>query len=865
MKRFWKGSKGAVTVMVTLLLVPALLISGTGVDLARIYTARSVVQDANQLAANAALTQYDAMLQDLYGLFAVAAEDAELSQMVTDYVNLSIYGTKKPQDAGTTAGTFQLFSGSVSSCQVSPQQSLGEITALRHQIEEYAKFRAPVVIAEEIIERIKSFEKIKANSDVIKDKAAIDGMVSDIQKLLIEVKDAIDAADDFRDTQSALIAELNKLLTEVNRQFKLLVSYRQKYEQTKGSGRFYEKEELEDIDKAFATITRNITRLASANGKVYIKSWVAGEEDDEGEWQDGKEVDEKTLSRSLMSLTDYVKSNSFRNEYLKLLDQMVRKCEQLDSKTNSIRTECKNLEAKLNSGQCDKDLADAIREQLTAYKALADMKAKPLAEEVRTYNSDIMENFISNFSGVVYGNLDDNNTPTGDYLSVSSLTGLDSIRDFDINIVETNKTLQGSQKADEGRLSRMANLTGYKYSDRYRYTAFSNGSVFRNGQQDFYQTLKQVAHEENKKKSESTIDKILDYLDSMKERLEGLYDYDPQGAHYYKAQTSEEAEKPFGGDALSSKDSAISELGSSLDKVSGLMDGLDKASRKVLLVAYASEMFSCCTDPDTKKDPDEPKRITLSGVPMDTNVNYFYQSELEYLYHGNLNNAAANMIAVSGTILLIRFVFNYIATFTVESVKTTIQSIKTALGAIPVIGAAVGFAVGELARIAFALGESILDVTDMRNGDAVSIIKTQDTWKLSLINFAEELTKEQLQMKDGKKVEDKNGLYYIDYLRIFLLLKSGDTLAVRMEDLIELNVTNAKNSVYQKGSTIAGNEGAITSKPYFELDKQAISVTVTTTVELRFLFFSMGYFQKGINGVRPPETQTLTVVDQRGY
>ena len=53
LQRLKRDCRGAVTVFVTLMLVPAVLISGTGVDLARLYVARSEIQDANQLAANA--------------------------------------------------------------------------------------------------------------------------------------------------------------------------------------------------------------------------------------------------------------------------------------------------------------------------------------------------------------------------------------------------------------------------------------------------------------------------------------------------------------------------------------------------------------------------------------------------------------------------------------------------------------------------------------------------------------------------------------------------------------------------------------------------------------------------------------------
>ena len=68
---FFKNNRGSVTVFVTLLLIPSILVTGTAVDLSRIHTARSIVQDANQLAANSLLTQYEAMVQDIYGLYGI--------------------------------------------------------------------------------------------------------------------------------------------------------------------------------------------------------------------------------------------------------------------------------------------------------------------------------------------------------------------------------------------------------------------------------------------------------------------------------------------------------------------------------------------------------------------------------------------------------------------------------------------------------------------------------------------------------------------------------------------------------------------------------------------------------------------------
>ena len=109
MKNFFRDVRGAVTVMVTLLLIPAVLVSGTAVDLARIYSARSILHDANQLAANSVLASYDALLQDLYGLYGVMAQDEQLAAMVDEYIQTAVLGEDWKE---TGLGTFQLFYGS---------------------------------------------------------------------------------------------------------------------------------------------------------------------------------------------------------------------------------------------------------------------------------------------------------------------------------------------------------------------------------------------------------------------------------------------------------------------------------------------------------------------------------------------------------------------------------------------------------------------------------------------------------------------------------------------------------------------------------------------------------------------------------
>ena len=135
------ATKGAVTVFVSLLLIPAILVSGTAVDLARIHTARSVLQDANQLAGNSVLSQYNALLYDLYGLFGVAKDDPILGKLLDEYIKVSVFG-EPMQDK--TLGSLQLFYGSdisLGDLSFESGKNLGNADVLRRQIEEYMKFR----------------------------------------------------------------------------------------------------------------------------------------------------------------------------------------------------------------------------------------------------------------------------------------------------------------------------------------------------------------------------------------------------------------------------------------------------------------------------------------------------------------------------------------------------------------------------------------------------------------------------------------------------------------------------------------------------------------------------------------------------
>ncbi len=66
--KFFCKNKGTISVFLTIILVPVLLLGGLTTDAARICMSKAVISDAGEMAMNAGLAQYNEELHDEYGL-----------------------------------------------------------------------------------------------------------------------------------------------------------------------------------------------------------------------------------------------------------------------------------------------------------------------------------------------------------------------------------------------------------------------------------------------------------------------------------------------------------------------------------------------------------------------------------------------------------------------------------------------------------------------------------------------------------------------------------------------------------------------------------------------------------------------------
>ena len=856
-----KHSRGAVTVLVTLLLIPAILVSGTGVDMSRIYAARSVTRDANQLAANAVLTNYNKLLHDLYGLYAVIADDDNLTSMVDAYVKASLFG-EDITDA--QLGEFRLFSGteSVSTAVERIESSkLSNVEVLRRQIEEYSKFRVPVAIVSDIMDRLQDngSKEMKANNEAVAKKMAVDEQIQEVLKNFRAVTDkAAELKKDYDELREKAYREINYTTSLIRDQFYDMLQVREQYERETDS------DKREDLSDHYNAISKNIGTLTY--GGTVGDEWVPAHFDDEGNYVPGAwKYPAGYYSEGMKPLID--KYVGQLNDFSSRLDKLTSLCTRANSEKDELERQLKTLRDQLKNGGCSKDLAAGMEDELELYDELLTFDFETLGQEWKAKAAEYIDRTVTPLEETQgYG------TPlTSGYLSFENMKNVVGLSGFEINL-----NLYAGNKDVEDKLTEMVNSLVPVYAVRANFPTFEEISDEHKRCCEVIKKLGLKTDAEVDSKDEEKKSNFREGFTTLKKIWDGLTDYDPSpGASTYTGSTTgafsyqtKGLELDFGLSDLNfgdGDDGILSTLKTFTGLISGKTDIVDmfsnvlaNVSNRILLVGYATQMFSNWT---TKSGIESGKTYTsLTGQPINSSNNYYLYSEWEYLCNGKLD-AKANLGKVTITILILRFLANYASSYMLKDVNAEIIEYETLVSAIPFAGAALRF----LVRPLIVLGESVIDTSLLRSGYAVPFLKMgDDTWHFSLLRLAANL----LDEAEAGASNDEKGMLYTDYVTIFLLISDPDVLASRIGDLISLNITTSKEKIaINKPDTKSVDEraDAIAKKQRFDLSKAYTTFAVKTETNVRFTFLSMPFAQKGINGIVPPTTFPVSVTTYRGY
>jgi len=864
MQRFFKDSKGAVTVFVTLLLIPAVLVSGTAVDLARIHTARSIVQDANQLAANSVLAQYNSLLNDLYGLFGIAEDDPILGKLLDEYITVSVFGESK-QDR--SMGTLQLFYGSnlsVAGPLFADEKNLRNIDVLQRQIEEYMKFRGPVVIVQDMLELLGS-STFKEDTGVINDKLEIESAIADIYEKYKELHRAITTADRCDQVNGGIVGgtvgTVSSSLDLIREQF---VNLRACYEAWENASSDASKN---DMAARYTAILGNI-RSRTAGGPV-------GSNWSNGRWQNTSSP--QGLNRTIENAKDH--ADRFKPRF----DEVVNIAGQIDNMKSELSRNIDELERRLSSGGSNAELRTALTERtgsppksiIERYRDI--LKWDNLEEMANTYKES-GNHYIDNImkpllDSVMYRNW---NNSTGPSLTRSQLENI---------LLNSGFALSSGIAAENSRATIFAGYTraNITYNVPPGFLRFAGCSDIN---KTFFDELDLIMNqpdispvklfdEQNEAsganpeaKQRNMINELLDMAGSAYAGLTNT----PLGAKYINGDNGLNSEHMSMRDIVKIIPQASKEPVSNV--ISDPLGSVMRAADYLLLLSYCTSVFSnyVTARPEaTGKSREElsgisfPKSIT--GIPLSPKVNYFFQSEWEYLYNGS-TNAANNLSAVSRLIFIVRLICNYITVFSVSEVTTIITGIRTAFAWNPPLS----LLLGELARAAFVAAESAIDTATLRAGYKVPLIKSGKSgeWICSPGGVTKALADVATDMAVTDNEKNDKGLTYSNYLVFFFIAKglfgsdASFNLAKRTADLIEWNVINYKSGSFSDEGKMAG---ALSEGKRFKLIDMKTDFSLTTTVDMRMLFLSMVFAQNfsDSRGIGMPSTIPFAVTDYRGY
>ena len=714
---------------------------------------------------------------------------------------------------------------------------------------------------EETEEGEKTEEEIKAEQEKAEEEAKqkqeqLDQMNNDINNMQDQVNQMNNSMNQLNTDIAQKDAQLQTVKDSLEAKEKKLTQETKNYE--------LKKEEQEDKFKDYVL---NIVALTT--GGIVKTSYRSGETNEAGDYTKGYWYDDRDVISGVvggivwdenMSLVACrVNAKRLVERYEKLVDKLVEQMNAAEKKKASIKAKLSTLKSQLNN--CSSELKTGFTEEreeynnqslIEYYEKILEYDLSGMAQTVKSTENGAFEQIKESIEDMGYGTGSNSVAAklTIDVLAVlAASSGFGSIEDAE-NIIDTADVLKQYAQMDKD---------DYQFQSTNSFVTFEN---VNEQTKQFYDTLKQIMDATGTEKEKNILKSLNQVIKVAQALWQGL-DNAPEGADYYPVSISNTNLFGFeiGGnwdDTEKAEESVKNTLGSSTLSQFGTI--ANDCTNKLLLATYGATMFSNYAT--NKPLADGKKEESLTGHKFEKRVNYFYQSEQEFLIAGR-STADENLSAITGVILIVRFIMNYVSSFTVTEVNEIVKSV--ALG----LPFPVDLIVASLTRFAVVFVQSSLDVVKLRMGYRVPIKHDNKTWQISatgmdsLVDDVVKLietckTENTWKTDDEKKEQNGKGLNYSDYLAVMLLITNKTTLTQRMQLLIELNLTNNKNDTQ-------ADWGKMSSVERISLSDYVTGIKMETSVQMDTLFFTMKMFQDGINGVKPDTKYTISDTIYRGY
>jgi hypothetical protein len=232
MKKKMKSTHGAISVFLSIILVPCIAFTTLFVDLSRVKIAKDLVESAGDLALNSLLTNYDADLSEFYGMVTSCQNIDDFYKGSADYFIRLLKSQGLTDDEAKTllaqadalvdnkeiADMLKMEIKTDTTSMIGPVvgANFGNATIVRDQIVDFMKYRAPINLVAGFLGELgasgKELEEQKENEKLTKEKKEF---YKDENKMM---EKAFDIYDQLRTYQNLGPSEskINTIISNVN-------------------------------------------------------------------------------------------------------------------------------------------------------------------------------------------------------------------------------------------------------------------------------------------------------------------------------------------------------------------------------------------------------------------------------------------------------------------------------------------------------------------------------------------------------------------------------------------------------------------------------------------------------------------------
>lgn len=759
-----RRQRGVITVFVTLMMVPVVVITGIMVDFARIKLYSSQAVMAADAYGEAILSEYDNLLKELYGLFSVTQnEDGKKAiETMKSYVQNSF---NPNQDDKGLSGFMPYKSADVDlAWEAVSGASLSNNTVLMTQISDFMKYRIVEVLLEDdsILETLSEFDNTNSDMDAMEDRNAL---TDSSQEALEEISNYYSILEKINDYPAFLLVEQSRF-----------ESY---------SSKLTEIAAGEDYADYVEYLANKSDCDAALEKKKRIENSDDEDDDDEEDDEDEVLTDEEEeladlaervadygdtiveevtpLQESAWTYTDTGKKTDYESVKSQItnLGISAAKIEQLLTELEHRVTE---LEGEL--GSCSEAVREGIQNEIQELEDILELK----------------NDFTETYRLIETVNRNTQKSQDNKEKMDEELEGLDDVfTDLEAGAIDP----------ESSDWSETITFEWYNFRDNVNLNQFYIelqqlcGSSGTGGDKDAGDKKKNEAKEaqtaaENELNNEETSTAARDISDTLASQLQS------SGA---TSGTVPSVSSYFSG-GLSFD--AIGQAGNNL---------IDK----FLVTTYDFKMFSSrvtgvqSEDTEDTTESGDSCAVSLTGYKISEKINYLYGAELEYLLGGH-NSSKDNLNETRNIICGIRLTMNFASTYSITEINQAISEIADAAAA-AVAASGVGAAVAPLVRVAvsgalraaIATMETAADWNALKSGEKVVFFKTKLNQMTALSSISSLL--EGKTSETAEKSDEGLQLSYEDYLYVLIcLLINSDTLMSRTSNLITLNVNQAQNT-----------------------------------------------------------------------